>query len=247
MKVQRYVRSLHKWLGLVLVIQLFFWIAGGLIMSAIPLENVHGKHLAVKELPNPFSFHDYSFDLQTVLNDLNAGSKASNRFTSTQRVEFTEYQGTPAYLITSATGQELRSAIDGLAFPTLRAEQVRSLAKQHYIYTGNPSKKIASTTLLEIAPQEVATQSDRLWRVNFDDTWNTSLYFSDSSAQLVSIRSDIWRLFDFVWMLHIMDYDEREDFNNPLLIAFAACSVLFTITGMLMLMRSLRYRPKQKI
>ena len=89
---------------------------------------------------------------------------------------------------------------------------------------------------------EASRAKNSVWQVVYDDIWSTTLYFDPVSAELVSIRSDIWRLFDFVWMLHIMDYDEREDFNNPLLIAFSASALLFTLSGMLMLFQTFRLK-----
>ena len=55
------------------------------------------------------------------------------------------------------------------------------------------------------------------------------------SGQIITVRSTIWRIFDFFWMLHIMDYEDREDFNNPLLISFSVVAVLFCVSGMIML------------
>lgn len=49
---------------------------------------------------------------------------------------------------------------------------------------------------------------------------------------MLARRNRIWRLYDFFWMLHIMDYDERENFNNPLIRAFAATGLLFALSGL---------------
>ena len=57
-------------------------------------------------------------------------------------------------------------------------------------------------------------------------------------------RTDNWRLFDFVWMLHIMDYTERSNFNNPLLISFSAAALLFTVSGIVLLWQ--RFRPRKR-
>jgi hypothetical protein len=111
---------------------------------------------------------------------------------------------------------------------------VIELAYHHYL----GEDELESVLLLETAPAEASRAIGSVWQVRFYDTWSTTLYFSPTSAELVSIRSDIWRLFDFVWMLHIMDYDEREDFNNPLLITFSISALLFTMTGFLLLFRS---------
>jgi hypothetical protein len=247
MKVQRVARKVHKWLGLVLAIQLFFWIAGGLVMSAIPLEKVHGKQLAVKTLPHAFISSDYTYSVQAIIDDLRSHSSSARDFMRVTEVQFLSYDNQPAYLIQSPTAQVLISATTGARFLPLNELSVKNLAVQHYIYEDNPDKTIHSVDLLQRAPQEASRASGKVWRVNFDDIWHTSLYFSDESLQLVSIRSDIWRVFDFVWMLHIMDYEEREDFNNPLLIVFAATSVCFTITGMIMLLRSFRFRRRSKL
>jgi len=70
-----------------------------------------------------------------------------------------------------------------------------------------------------------------VWQVDFSDDEQTSLYFHPDTAKLMSVRSDLWRFFDFMWMLHIMDYDTRDDFNHPLLYLFALAAVIFTLSG----------------
>jgi exosortase/archaeosortase len=74
-----------------------------------------------------------------------------------------------------------------------------------------------------------------VWRVNFADEEETSLYVSMTEARVVARRSEKWRLFDFFWMLHIMDYEERHDFNNPLLITFSVSALLFAFSGIFLL------------
>ena len=58
-------------------------------------------------------------------------------------------------------------------------------------------------------------------------------------------RNDWWRLFDVVWMLHIMDYDTRDDFNHPLLIVSAATALLFALSGVVLLTLSLLPRKQR--
>jgi hypothetical protein len=47
-------------------------------------------------------------------------------------------------------------------------------------------------------------------------------------------RNGIWRAFDFLWMLHTMDYRSRDDFNNPLLRGVAAMAVVAVLSGFLL-------------
>ncbi|MFP3398774.1 hypothetical protein SB749_20825, partial [Brevibacterium sp. SIMBA_078] len=48
---------------------------------------------------------------------------------------------------------------------------------------------------------------ENIWQVNFNDMLSTSLYFNADNGEFITVRSNIWRVFDVFWMLHIMDYD----------------------------------------
>ena len=65
-KIFKHARKLHKWLGYLLALQILAWLLGGLIMSAIPLDKVHGEHLATRTLNNPFTQADYVASLDDI-------------------------------------------------------------------------------------------------------------------------------------------------------------------------------------
>ena len=44
MKVLRYSTQIHKWVALVIGLQVLFWVGGGLVMTAIPIETVRSEH-----------------------------------------------------------------------------------------------------------------------------------------------------------------------------------------------------------
>lgn len=64
---------------------------------------------------------------------------------------------------------------------------------------------------------------------------NTSLYIDAGTGITHGAKTDTWRLFDFFWMLHIMDYGERDDFNHALIIFAAAISSFIALSGFIML------------
>jgi hypothetical protein len=80
------------------------------------------------------------------------------------------------------------------------------------------------------APNEYRGGSLPAWKIDFADA--TTLYLDPVTAKVHAVRSTKWRIFDFFWMLHIMDYDERDDFNSPLLIIAAAFGVLTSASGL---------------
>ena len=215
-------RKIHKWLGYCLVLQVFFWLLGGLVMSAIPLEKVHGKHLAQKKLDNPFKKQDYSASLDFL---------KQTEF-QVESIYFDAFLNSPIYRVQTSEGELVFDAKTGMALQKPTQLQIKQRAKQHYLGDG----ELVTSEYLENGPREVGFKQ-KVWRVSFNDLMSTTLYFYADTGQFITVRSTIWRIFDFFWMLHIMDYDERENFNNPLLISFSAAAVLFCLSGFILLLQ----------
>lgn len=230
-RIFKHARKLHKWLAYLLAMQIFAWLLGGLVMSAIPLEKVHGKHLAMRQLDNPFKQQDYTASLDSIVTQIN----------EPQQISYRHFLTTPIIVVTTAQGESSFNGRTGQLLVAPTQQNIIANAKAHLLI--NAAVKHANQ--LEIGPREVGYKKN-LWQVQFDDLWSTTLYLSAVNGQVITVRSTIWRIFDFFWMLHIMDYDEREDFNNPLLISFSATSVLFCLTGILLLLQNVRLRRRKR-
>jgi uncharacterized iron-regulated membrane protein len=60
---------------------------------------------------------------------------------------------------------------------------------------------------------------------------NINIYIDPYSAKIVAIRSNQWRVWDFMWGLHIMDWNERDDIGNVFLKIFSILALLSAISG----------------
>jgi len=70
--------------------------------------------------------------------------------------------------------------------------------------------------------------------------------FISPSAFLPKLLKDKWRIFDFLWMLHTMDYQERDNFNNWLLRAFSIFGIFTILSGFsLYILTSKKYRSRK--
>ncbi|AOT09915.1 hypothetical protein [Pseudoalteromonas luteoviolacea] len=223
-------RKVHKYLGYLLALQIFAWLLGGLVMSAIPLEMVHGKHLANRQLENPFNAADYLASLDHLKQQV-PGLKS---------IEYKHFLDIPIIKLNAEHAVYFHGKTGALLHPPSQAD-IEQQAKSHYI--GNAD--IVQAMLMTIGPREVQYRKD-IWQVTFNDRVSTTIYLDSQSGQVITVRSTIWRIFDFFWMLHIMDYDERDDFNNPLLISFSATSVLFCISGFILLLQSPPWRRRRR-
>ena len=93
---------------------------------------------------------------------------------------------------------------------------------------------------MEVATLEVRGHESPIWRVPFNDEDDTTLYVSGQDGRILERRNDSWRLFDFVWMLHIMDYTGRQNFNQPLVIMAASGGLWIVLSGIWLLVTSFR-------
>lgn len=221
-KLMSKVRKLHRWLALIVGIQLFIWTASGLYMTAMPLYMVHGKHLITKaETP---TIGDSS--------DVFAITKFAQQFPNASSIELKNIAGALVYIVQQPEGRTVYDAVTGQIKTKVTAEQAKQIAISRY--TGEA--QVASVVSIEQRSQapEIGGRATPIWQVNFDDWLHTSIYVSASFEQVETVRSDIWRIFDFFWMLHIMDYSERENFNNPLVIFMSTLGCFIGLSGILL-------------
>ena len=54
------------------------------------------------------------------------------------------------------------------------------------------------------------------------------------TGDIAAIRSDSWRVWDLLWALHIMDYQDRDNINNFLLKIFSVLALVSSITGIVL-------------
>lgn len=203
-------------------------------MSALRLDAVRGEHLTAKPEPIVLDPHADLFPLAKML--------ASQQPAAVTSATLTSFLGQPVYRLETSAGPQLLDASTGRTLSPLPEASAKAIAAADYAGgAGIRGVEWVDTPALEYRGRDLP-----LWRVRFDDERDTTLYISPATGQVVARRNDLWRVFDFVWMLHIMDYQEREDFNHPLLIVTAASALLFVATGFTMLVFSFRKRTTDK-
>ena len=225
-----WVRRTHKWLSLVVGIQALLWVLGGLYMVAVPIEIVHGDHLARSERPA----------LRAEAARIDPAALAA-RYPGSSGFVFKQLGGREVVEVRQGKQVLLADAASGAALAPLGRAQVEALARTAYLGDG----KLRAAEWLTTSPREVGGRPAPLWAVHFDDMVSTTLYYSPYSGELVTRRHALWRWFDFVWMLHIMDYEEREDVNNGLLRTGAIAAFATTLSGVWLLALWLRKRSKR--
>lgn len=212
-------RTLHKWLGLFLGLQVVLWTLSGFYMVVVDLDFIHGDPL-VRNVQVPLSG-----DLpQTPFSDV------AYRYANVTQVSLRSLPGfaAPVYEVTTNGRHVLVDAADGRQLSPISEGRIRELARQYYAGKG----QLGALTLIERdGPLEIQSRPLPLWRADFDDWLETSLYVHPDTGTLVTRRHRFWRWFDFLWMFHIMDFDTRTDMNNGLLRATTIMGLVTVLSG----------------
>jgi Na+-transporting NADH:ubiquinone oxidoreductase subunit F len=222
-----WIRKLHKWVGLIITLQFVLWTGSGLIMSLLDHESVEGHQHQAEHAHAP---KVWPTDLLSPSQVLAAAGRP------VQTIEAFWLRDRPVYRLTDKRATWLVDAAHGWLVQ-VDAATASAIAASDYVGEGAPGLP----ERLETATLEVRGHDGPIWRVPFQDEDGTTLYVSGQDGRILERRNDNWRLFDIVWMLHIMDYTGRQNFNNPLVIMMTSGGLWIALSGFWLLVASFRF------
>ena len=228
-----FARSLHKWLALVVGLQVLIWLITGLYMVVVNIDFIHGDSL-VKNTRQAVSLPETAI--------LNISSLRS-RYPNATEIALRPVMGKTFYTVTTEDSRYLLDPESGELVSPLDEKTANEIAQYHFDGDAPVSHAVLITSN---PPMEIQTRSLPLWRIDFKDRYSTSFYVDPYSGALVTRRFQYWRIFDFMWMLHIMDYEQREDAHNLLLISAQITGLTFAISGLWLLFYSFSGRRSKK-
>jgi uncharacterized iron-regulated membrane protein len=225
------VRKLHKWLALIVGVQALLWTLTGLYMTAVHIDIIHGDHFI--RTPAPASVDLSALAAPQPLIEATPGATA---------LRLTRLLDKPVYVVEGSGPPGLFDAVSGERLPPPSQDTIRQAALERYSGEGD----IAKVERLDEAPAEIRGRAAPVWRVEFDHWNKPTLYLSPYTGELLTRRHELWRVFDFAWMLHIMDYETREDINNPLLRVATIAAASMALTGATLLVWSFPKRRRRE-
>lgn len=220
------LRKVHRWLGLIAGIQLLLWTVSGLYFSLIPIDEIRGSHLLANEAESPLISRF----------NLISPSDLVGRYTELNNATIEDFElvvniDTPVYLV---KGVRL-DAQNGEKLQPVTASQALAIVGKR---TGVKSESVILVEQVE--PGGEYRGDLPAWKVNIEDE-NAAIYVSVASGKIRAVRTTSWRIFDFLWGLHIMDYEERKDFNHALLIFMSILGVITVTSGLILFFMTQRW------
>jgi hypothetical protein len=228
MRLNRAATILNKWLALLVGAQILLWVASGLFFAIVPIERVRSEHMIAPEAPVPMRADVIADGLRRV------GAARAHQ------VEIRPLLGRPAaVLLTEGARPRLYDLATGQALSPLDAALARRIAEA----ADMGDRRATGVALVRNESPEYRAMLPA-WRVDFDEGTD-SVYVAVDTGKVMARRSTLWRIYDVLWSLHIMDYDAHEDFNTPLLIGAATLALFVVVSGVVMLPSRLR-QPRRK-
>ncbi|HED54782.1 MAG TPA: hypothetical protein ENJ00_11365 [Phycisphaerales bacterium] len=224
MKPRKTTYLAHRWIGLVIALQLLAWSTGGFIFSVLDIDSVRGTTdsrmrdvLPIRAdsraaLPRPLQ------DVLDALGDVDIGS-----------VMLID-RGLGIHWEIRDTQKNIlaRADISGASVGLISPDEAGHLALSDF----RPQADVKSVKLLESdPPSEYRGGPLPAYRVDLQHAKQPHIYIEASTGRITARRNRSWRLFDFFWMLHTMDYKGRDNFNHPLLIVASALAIATSGTG----------------
>lgn len=211
----------HIWLGWLVGVPIVMWMATGLVMVARPIEEVRGNHLRIEQ---PQQALPADTLISVTLPDTPGRP--------VKAVHTTMQSGQPVTTIEYLDGALERFGKGGARLPPINEIEARVIAAKQ-IVGGN---RIAAITAFkaDAVPFDFRRPL-AVWQVELES--GDRVYIGRESGQIEAVRTRWWRLFDFMWGLHIMDLQTREDSSHPILILFAALGLAGSMLGTVLMFR----------
>lgn len=213
----------HIWLGWIVGIPILMWAVTGLVMVARPISEVRGEGLRGPPLP----IAGESYALPRVGEPI-------------LRATLVQQPTGPVWLVETVDGDKYRYDARGgwLTAPVIKPEAQQIVESS---YTGTSKLEKLTYFPADVSPGDLRAGVPS-WQAHFAD--GTNVYVDGLTGEVLAVRTNWWRLYDFMWGLHIMNLQDRENPHHPIIIAFAVLAALGSLLGCILMFRRRKSRVR---
>jgi len=213
------IRLFHKYLSLVISIQLLLWTISGIYFAFNKIELVRGEQYLIEQKVSKLNLKEVE------------SSFSGKNVNFIRRLDewIIKVETDSGFSYTDLQGQNLDE---------LNAEEVREVVRQ-------------STNLIPLMAQRIDKPEIRaefrgrnlpIFKVATSTTDNINVYVDAFTGEVTAIRSDSWRIWDFLWGAHIIDYSERENINNFLIKILSILALLSSLSGIVLFFKTFKFK-----
>ena len=213
------IRLFHKYLSLVISIQLLLWTISGIYFAFNKIELVRGEQYLIEQKVSKLNLKEVE------------SSFSGKNVNFVRRLDewIIKVETDSGFSYTDLQGQNLDE---------LNAEEVKEVVRQ-------------STNLIPLMAQRIDKPEIRaefrgrnlpIFKVATSTTDNINVYVDAFTGEVTAIRSDSWRIWDFLWGAHIIDYSERENINNFLIKILSILALMSSLSGIVLFFKTFKFK-----
>lgn len=217
----RFLKWLHRWTSLIIVLQLLLWTISGLYFAIVGNADMSGKQYRKDSVEVALSTTQFNIS-NLDLNVENITKVRSHVVVGLPQVEVHHGEGVSYF--DGRTGQTWHT----------NSDLAEAIANASYIGPGEVTEVIAITSSGELHGWQ-----GQGYRINYNDDLNTRVYIDGTSGTVIEHRNTPWLIGDWMFKLHYMDYSGGRNFNHLLIIIAAAVSLWFALSGLILLLNLL--------
>lgn len=222
MSITRLAGTIHKWLALVLLVPILFWFGSGLFFALSPIEQVRSEHLMARAPARPIAVATAAKGLKEL---------ADRGIGTVDRIELRMLLGKPVALVSREKDRPvLYDLSSGTRLNPISAAAAAAIARRDYRGAFVVERVVAvtqnSTEYRGVLPA---------WEVRLQGDTGLSIYVAADTGLVTARRSNLWRAYDFLWGLHILDLQEHENFNSWLLAFAVGSSLILLVSGIILI------------
>lgn len=248
-----YIRKAHRWLGVILGIQFLFWTVGGLYFSWSNMDEVHGDF---QKKDTPLLTSDLPLISPAAILDT---LRSQYRLDSVVALQLVAVLGKPFYQVRGITAAQsighdhnkshqptnnfLADAVTGQLRGPLSQSEAVSVAASHF--TGAPEVSRVEYLTAVSKHHEYRDNPLPAYAITFNHPSGTTVYVASELGTVQKFRNSKWRVFDFLWMMHTMDYQQRDNTSNTVLRICSIFGLVTVLSGFLLFVVSIKRKRKQ--
>jgi ferredoxin len=233
MSLRSMVMASHKWLALIVFVQLFLWVGSGFLLARIDHSLATGK---LTKIPVPAASEISPTKAQQLIN-INAILAKVEHAESVYlellvddfvfRVQHNkgrhDYQKSDYSIFDAKTGSRI----------LITQETATQLALASYNTEGlaEPIEVVRAIKYKNNIP-ELPKEQNAAWQVGVNDALNTNIILNAQTGSVIAHVNDETPLRNLLFKLHFMDYANNGSFNNIFIKLFALLTLVLSFTGL---------------
>lgn len=231
--MMRFMQWLHRWVSLILIIQVLLWIVSAATFSIMGHDGMSGHQYKRHIHPQMMADEPPQWPIEEV----------RKAHPEAKAIVLSNVLGQPQYQVNIDGDWSYINGNNGRAWGT-GTQLAQELALASYDGPGH-----IEAVEEVVGSNEIIGWSAPGYRIDFADDLNTRVYVDAASGQVVEHRNTPWTIADWAFRLHFMDYSGERSFNHLLIWSAGLFALWFSLSGLILLIRNIAqgdFNPRRK-